>query len=92
MDDSILNKPGELTDSEWEEIKRHPEVGYRILSTVNHMSQMLAGTYSPIMKDGTAAVIRKACGERRYPCKARVIQILDAYESMTSDRSYRNAP
>ncbi|GAB6154048.1 hypothetical protein JCM17380_27980 [Desulfosporosinus burensis] len=40
IDETILNKPGKLTDDEWKEIKRHPEIGYRILSTVNDMSDM----------------------------------------------------
>ncbi len=40
IDENILNKPGKLTKDEWEEIKRHPEIGYRILSTVNGMSEM----------------------------------------------------
>lgn len=89
MDDSILNKPGELTDSEWEEIKRHPEVGYRILSTVNHMSQMAEYVLAHHERwDGGG--YPKGLRGTEIPLQARVIQILDAYESMTSDRSYRS--
>ena len=40
IDENILNKPGKLTEDEWKEIKRHPEIGYRILNTVNDMSDM----------------------------------------------------
>ena len=40
IEESILNKPGKLTDDEWKEIKRHPEIGYRILNTVNDMSDI----------------------------------------------------
>ncbi|HZK11371.1 MAG TPA: diguanylate cyclase, partial [Atribacterota bacterium] len=38
--DSILNKDGKLTIDEYEEIKKHPEIGYRILSSVNEFSEM----------------------------------------------------
>ena len=40
IEENILNKPGKLTDDEFKEIKRHPEIGYRILSTVNEMSEI----------------------------------------------------
>jgi len=40
INENILNKPGKLTDDEWKEIKLHPEIGYRILSTFNDMSDM----------------------------------------------------
>lgn len=36
----ILNKPGKLTEDEHEEIKRHPEIDYQILNTVNDMAEM----------------------------------------------------
>ena len=38
IDEKILNKPGKLTDCEWVEIKRHSEIGYRIISAINDMS------------------------------------------------------
>ena len=40
IEENIFNKPGKLTDNEWKEIKRHPEIGYRILITVNDMSEI----------------------------------------------------
>jgi len=38
--DNILNKDGKLTIAEYREIKKHPEIGYRILSSVNEFSEM----------------------------------------------------
>lgn len=40
IDESILNKQGRLTATEWDEIKRHPEIGYRILSSVSEFSEI----------------------------------------------------
>lgn len=40
IEENILNKKGKLTEDEWEEIKRHPEIGYRILSTVSDMLEI----------------------------------------------------
>ena len=56
INENILNKPGKLTYNEWKEIKRHSEIGYRILSTANDMSKM-ESMYYLIMKDGMGKVI-----------------------------------
>jgi diguanylate cyclase (GGDEF)-like protein len=90
IDESILNKPGKLTESEWDEIKRHPEIGYRILSTVNDMSEMADFVlYHHERWDGTG--YPKGLKKEEIPFLSRVIAIADAYDAMTSDRSYREA-
>lgn len=90
IEESILNKPEKLTDSEWEEIKRHPEVGYRILSTVNNMSEMAEHVLAHHERwDGKG--YPKGLQGAEIPFQARIIHIADAYDAMTSDRSYRAA-
>ena len=46
IDNSILNKSDRLTKEEWNEIKRHPEIGYRILSSVNYMAVLAGGRHA----------------------------------------------
>ena len=86
--ESILNKPGKLNDNEWEEIKRHSEIGYRILSTVNHMSKMAEYVLAHHERwDGKG--YPKGLKEDNIPLQARIIHIAEAYNDMTSIRNYR---
>ena len=90
IDENVLNKPGELTNDEWEEIKRHPEIGYRILNTVNDMSEMANGAlYHHERWDGKG--YPKGLIKEQIPFVSRIITIADAYDAMTSERSYRSA-
>ena len=90
IEESILNKPGKLTDDEWEEIKRHPEKGYRILSTVNDMSEMAEYVLCHHERwDGNG--YPKCLKEEEIPFQSRIIAVADAYDAMTSERSYRSA-
>lgn len=88
IDDKILNKPASLSDSEWLEIKKHPEIGYRILSSLNE--------YAPIAEYALAHHERwdgngypKGLKGEEIPWQARVIAVADAYDAMTGDRPYR---
>ncbi|MGH4137584.1 HD domain-containing phosphohydrolase [Clostridium sp.] len=90
IDENILNKPGRLTESEWNEIKRHPEIGYRILNTVDEMSDIASYVlYHHERWDGTG--YPKGLKGEEIPFISRIITIVDAYDAMTSERSYRNA-
>jgi diguanylate cyclase (GGDEF)-like protein/PAS domain S-box-containing protein len=90
IEESILNKPGKLTDNEWEEIKRHPEIGYRILSTVNEMSEMSEYVLTHHERwDGKG--YPKCLKGEEIPLQSRIIAIADTYDAMTSERSYRSA-
>ena len=90
IDENILNKPGKLTDEEWEEVKRHPEIGYRILSTVNDMSEMAGYVLAHHEKWNGTGYPKGLKGEE-IPLQSRIITIADSYDAMTSERSYRNA-
>ena len=90
IDENVLNKPDKLNDDEWEEIKRHPEIGYRILNTVNDMSEMANWTlYHHERWDGKG--YPKGLKGNEIPFVSRIITIADAYDAMTSERSYRSA-
>ncbi|HZK70875.1 MAG TPA: diguanylate cyclase, partial [Clostridia bacterium] len=79
IDENILNNSGKLTDDEWKEIKRHPEIGYRILSTVNDMSAMADYVlYHHERWDGKGYP-RGLKGED-IPFVSRIIAIADAYD------------
>lgn len=90
IDEEILNKPGKLTDDEWEEIKRHPEIGYRILNTVNGMVEIAEYVLAHHERWDGLGYPRGLKGEE-LPLQPRIIAIADAYDAMTSARSYRGA-
>lgn len=88
--DDILVKPGQLTAEEWQTMKRHPEIGYRIAVA----SANLAPIADLILShhehwDGTGYP-RGLVGED-IPLLARIIAVADAYDVMTSGRPYRRA-
>ena len=90
IDENILNKPGKLTEDEWDKIKSHPEIGYRILSTVNDMSDMAEFILAHHERWDGKGYPKGLKGEQ-IPLQSRIIAIADAYDAMTSERSYRNA-
>ena len=90
LDENLLNKPGKLTEDEWKEIKRHPEIGYRILSTVNDMADM-ANCILHHHERWDGQGYPKGLKEEEIPLVSRIITIADAYDAMTSERSYRSA-
>ena len=88
IEEHILSKTGKLTDKELNEIKRHPEIGYRILSTVNEMSEMADYVLAHHERwDGKG--YPKGLKADEIPLESRIIAIADAYDAMTGDRSYR---
>lgn len=90
VDSNILNKPDKLSDSEYEVIKRHPEVGYHILKSVDTYSILSEYVLSHHEKwDGTG--YPRGLKGREAPLIARIISVADAYDAMTSDRPYREA-
>lgn len=85
----ILNKPGMLTDNEYEEIKKHSEIGYRILSYLG-MRDLADIVLSHHERwDGTGYP-RGLKGES-IPVSARIIALADGYDAMTSRRPYKIA-
>ncbi len=90
IEENILNKKEKLTEEEWEEIKRHPEIGYRILSTVNDMSEMSEYVLAHHERWDGIGYPKGLKGEE-IPLQSRIITIADSYDAMISERSYRDA-
>ncbi len=90
IDLSILNKPGKLNDSDWEEIKKHPRVGYDIVKEITFLKKYAkAILYHHEHIDGEGYPDRIK-GDK-IPLFAKIISVADAYDAMTSDRPYRKA-
>ena len=88
IDEKILNKQGQLNFEEWQEIQRHPEIGYRILSSSNEFSEMSKYVYEHHERWDGKGYPKKLKGEE-ISIQARIIGVADAYDAMTGDRSYR---
>ncbi|MDY0063801.1 MAG: diguanylate cyclase, partial [Bacilli bacterium] len=88
IDTRILDKPGTLNEEEWDEVKRHPEIGYRILSTANEYAEMAEDILAHHERyDGTG--YPKGLKGTEIPWRARVIAIADSFDAMTTKRTYR---
>lgn len=88
--DSILLKPGPLTDEEWEIMRRHPGYAFQLLSPITFLKPALDIPYSHHEKwDGTGYP-RGLKGEQ-IPLSARIFAVVDVYDALRSDRPYRKA-
>lgn len=89
IDNSIINKKGRLTDEEYAEIKRHPNVGYEILKEIS-----IKGKFAEGAKFHHERIDGKGYPDGwkgdQIPLLARIIAVADAYDAMTSKRSYRD--
>jgi diguanylate cyclase (GGDEF)-like protein/putative nucleotidyltransferase with HDIG domain len=89
ISDSVLRKPGWLTDEDWEEMRRHPEIGARILRGAN-LEQIGDWVLSHHERPDGQGYPKGLTGSS-IPLEARILAVADAYEAMTSDRVYRPA-
>jgi putative nucleotidyltransferase with HDIG domain len=88
--DSILLKPGPLTDEEWEIMRLHPVYAFELLSPISFLKPSLDIPYCHHEKwDGTGYP-RKLKGEQ-IPLSARIFAIVDVWDALRSDRPYRKA-
>ncbi|MBQ3836014.1 MAG: HD domain-containing protein [Treponema sp.] len=89
ISDAIINKPEKLNDAEREIIKRHAEIGYRILCANPYFEKIKNFVrYHHEHLDGTGYYGKKK-GE--YPEESEIISCADVYDALTSDRPYRKA-
>jgi response regulator RpfG family c-di-GMP phosphodiesterase len=87
--DAIINKPGKLTDEEFEIIKTHPVKGARILETIEEMPLLATGARWHHERFGGGGYPDGLVGEA-IPEEARIIAVADSYDAMSSRRSYRD--
>jgi putative two-component system response regulator len=88
--DSILNKPGKLTDEELLTIRTHPDRGEKICKPLNSMrSSLEVIRYHHERLDGSGYPDKLAGDE--IPLVARIMAIVDVYDALTTNRSYRSA-
>lgn len=91
VEDTILNKPSGLTEEEWKQIRKHPVIGAQILEPLTFLNDVIElirqhhehydGSGYPEGRRGDDILLG-----------ARIIHLADAYEAMTSPRSYRKTP
>jgi diguanylate cyclase (GGDEF)-like protein/PAS domain S-box-containing protein/putative nucleotidyltransferase with HDIG domain len=86
--DAILNKPGKLTEEEFEIIKSHTEVGYQILRAADEYSDLATHALHHHERWDGNGYPGKLKG-KDIPLYARIITVVDSYEAMTADRPYR---
>lgn len=90
ISDTILLKPGPLTEDEWAEMRLHPLIGYRILSEIRFLSDAAEIVLHHHERWDGQGYPKGLSGED-IPLGARLFAIVDTYDSMTSDRPYRDA-
>jgi diguanylate cyclase (GGDEF)-like protein/PAS domain S-box-containing protein len=90
VDASILSKPGKLTQEEWEEVKRHSGIGYRISRSAPELinvADYILGHHE--RWDGTG--YPQGLKGEKIPLAARIVAVVDAYDVMTRGRPYKPA-
>jgi putative two-component system response regulator len=87
--DTILNKPGKLTDEEYAVIKTHPLQGDKILRNISEFPELAIGARWHHERYDGYGYPDGIAGEQ-IPEEARIIAVADAYDAMTSSRSYRD--
>jgi HD-GYP domain-containing protein (c-di-GMP phosphodiesterase class II) len=88
--DAILRKPDKLNAEEWLEMKRHPEMGFRMLEHIRFLQPALDVVLSHQERwDGTG--YPRQLRDEQIPLGARIFAVVDTFDAMTSDRPYRAA-
>jgi HD-GYP domain-containing protein (c-di-GMP phosphodiesterase class II) len=88
IDDNVLRKPGKLTDIEYEHIKLHSEIGYRILKDLRQLDEVLPVVLHHHEQWDGRGYPHRLSGED-IPFMARIVAVADAFDAMGSDRPYR---
>jgi len=85
-----LNKPGKLTNEDYEAFKRHPAYGRDILEPIKFLQPLIPGVHLHHERwDGKGYPL--GLGGNDIPLIARIVAVADTYDAMTSDRAYRRA-
>jgi diguanylate cyclase (GGDEF)-like protein/PAS domain S-box-containing protein len=90
LSDSLLKKDAPLTDAEWQQVRKHPETGYRLLGTCSEyvsVAEIVLAHHERI--DGTGYPMRLK-GEE-IGLRARILAVAEAFDAMTHDQPFRAA-
>jgi putative nucleotidyltransferase with HDIG domain len=88
--DSILLKPGPLTEAEWAVMRRHPIIAYEMLSPIPYLHPALDIPYCHHEKWNGTGYPRGLRGEQ-IPLAARIFTVVDVWDALSSERPYRSA-
>lgn len=91
IDDVCLNKPGPLTPEEWQNIRRHPGLGYKIIKKVAGRNKTIARAvlYHHERYDGYG--YPDGLKGKDIPLEARILCVADCFDAMTTERPYQPA-
>jgi diguanylate cyclase (GGDEF)-like protein len=88
LNEDLLNKKGPYTDEEWNDMKRHPEIGFRILSTSNDLFELAEYVLAHHERWDGKGYPRRLAGTE-IPLVSRIVAIVDAYDAMTAEGGYQ---
>jgi HD-GYP domain-containing protein (c-di-GMP phosphodiesterase class II) len=89
LPEGILKKPGLLTREEWSEIRKHPEIGYRIAESCKELAPISEGILAHHERwDGAGYPLKRI--QHDIPLISRIISIVDAYDLMTHGCPYKS--
>ena len=91
VDLSVIHKEGKLSDEDWAKIRKHPEIGARIVRQVGFLNDIVPIIMHHHAKFSGGGYPNPVLRGARIPIGARIIAVADAYDAMMSDRPYRKA-
>ncbi len=86
--DAVLLKPAKLTPQEWEEMRKHPDIGYAMIRSIDFLATPAAIVLSHQERFDGTGYPRRLRGEEIH-IGARIFAVADTLDAMTSDRPYR---
>jgi diguanylate cyclase (GGDEF)-like protein len=89
--DAILHKPGPLTEDEWGVMRRHPQIGQQILTQARGQFGLVSHIVVAHHERWDGQGYPYQLAQQEIPLGARILSVIDAYDAMTSSRSYREA-
>lgn len=88
--ETVLQKPGKLTPEEFDQMKKHPEIGARILADIEQIKDILPGVLHHHERYDGKGYPAGLCGQD-IPLMGRILCLADCFDAMTSNRTYRKA-
>jgi HD-GYP domain-containing protein (c-di-GMP phosphodiesterase class II) len=88
--EAVLHKTGKLTAEEFEQMKKHPQIGARILADIKQIQDLIPGVLHHHERyDGKGYPV--GLSGQKIPLMGRIICVADCFDAMTSNRTYRRA-